>query len=166
MELCYRDSYARVKKALEGSGGKQLPAWNERTRFCRLWGNSIRNDGKWLHYPFKYRGKGAPGALALKKMAKLVPMRKIWAGELRPGAVIQTWKTKDLFQRVRKGEKPKKDPIYGIYLERGHSFIFIKYVDPRNPKKGMKVEDNGHHTQHKHPVKRGAWGFWVGANFS
>ena len=152
---CFRDSYARVRRASRRVSNMPLPGWNQNLQFCRLWGSLIRKDGAWLTYPEGYRGLGAPGALASIGMGSPVDQQGIWMGLLAPGAVLQTWRNRDDYDRVRNGQKP---------LSLGHSLVFLKYVWRGSAVVGMKVADNGFHG--RDTVTQGAWGFWTGANLT
>lgn len=151
--LCFRDSYARVRRASRRVASASLPLWNPNLEFCRLWGSLIRKDGAWTGFPEAYRGLGAPGALASRGWATILDKRKIWAGALKPGAVLQTWLVEADYDRVRQGGKPR---------HYGHSFIFLRYVVRGPGILGMKVADNGFHG--RRTVRPARWGFWVGAN--
>lgn len=153
--LCYRDSYRRVRFASRQVSHRPLSAWNGNSQFCRLWGSLIRNDGVWLTFPEAYRGLGAPGALASIGMGMPVDQQGIWSGWLSPGAVLQTWDTRADYEGVRRGEKT------GVF---GHSFVFLRYVWSGFAIVGMKVADNGYHG--RAIVKQSAWGFWTATNLT
>ncbi len=132
-----------------------LPPGNWDTRFCRIWGSLIRNDGSWKKLPGKYRGMGAPGAMEMTGMSQIIRGRQIWSGELRPGAVLQAWRTVQFFNDVKDGEKP--DWLLG------HSFVFIGYEFAKSGAiSGMRVADNGFHGNKI--VPKGYWQFLIGAN--
>jgi len=116
-KVCYLDSYIRLKKAGPISG-KSLPPFNDDSRFGRIWGSRIKKDDIWLTYPEMYRVMGAPCALAMAGWSKIIWKQQIWNGALLPGAVLQSWKSKDDYNDVKKGIIPS-----GI----GHSFVFIRY---------------------------------------
>ncbi len=151
--LCFRDSYARVRRASRRVSNMSMPAWDQRSEFCRLWGSLIRKDGAWGGFPEEYRGMGAPGALASRGWATILDKDRIWAGALIPGAVLQTWRVVADYHRVKRGEKPR---------HYGHSFVFLRYVKRGGGIFGMKVADNGFHG--RRTVRKGTWGYWVGAN--
>jgi hypothetical protein len=152
--VCFRDSYARVRRASRYvASTTPLPAWDQNLEFCRLWGSLIRKDGVWMDFPEKYRGLGAPGALASRGWATIIDQNGIWSGLLDTGAVLQTWRVRADHERVQQGKKP---------LHYGHSFVFREYVRRGSGIIGMKVADNGYHG--RRTVTPGTWGFWVGAN--
>lgn len=131
---CYRDSYKRIAHAAPQVGGHNLPPWNPYSRFCRIWGNLIQNDGAWARFPRAYRGLGAPGALAMAGWSQLIRGPKIWNGELRPGAVLQGWARPNFYPAVRDGKKPP-----GLL---GHSFVFIGYERTGSGIVGLRIADS------------------------
>ncbi|WP_372894707.1 LysM peptidoglycan-binding domain-containing protein [Stieleria sp.] len=151
--LCYQIAYNRVKAAAI-QVGVALPSLSSRTSFGRLWGSFINTKtNSWFNLPEKYRGKGAAGAMAYAKLGTLVEQQGIWAGNLKPGAVIQTWSTKSNYELVRDNKRPR-----GI----GHSFIFLRYSTSGGNIVGMHIADQGY--QGRNVLSRGHWGYWVGAN--
>lgn len=151
---CYRDSYKRIAHAAPQVGGRNLPPWSPYSRFCRIWGSLIQNDGAWVRFPREYRGLGAPGALAMAGWSQLIRGPKIWNGELRPGAVLQAWRKPEFYRAVRDGNKPA-----GLL---GHSFVFIGYERTGGGITGLRVADNGYHGNEIVRVSR--WPVLVGAN--
>jgi hypothetical protein len=156
--LCHRTCYARVREASRQTGGHVLPEinWEDKNSlddFALLWSSHIGDGKKWSTLPEKYRGKGAAGAMAWKGWGTLVEGKDIWAGKLKPGAVIQAWEDANDHDRVRDGKPPNGT---------GHSFIFLHYVRARSSITGMVIADQGY--QSRKPLKRGAYGYWVGAN--
>ncbi|WP_182871178.1 LysM peptidoglycan-binding domain-containing protein [Rhodopirellula sp. JC639] len=151
--LCYQVAYNRVKAAAN-QVGVALPPLSSRNSFGRLWGSFINTKtNSWFNLPEKYRGKGAAGAMAFAKLGTLVDQNGIWAGNLKPGAVIQTWSTKSNYELVRDNQRPR-----GI----GHSFIFLRYSTSGSTIDGMHIADQGY--QGRRVLARGKWGWWVGAN--
>jgi hypothetical protein len=120
-----------------------------------LWGSRLGDPPRdeWLNLPVEFRGKGAAGAMAWARLGKLVESVDIWAGALKPGAVIQTWKVAGDYERVRDGLDP-----HNI----GHSFIFLRYTRVGSGITGMRVADQGFISGRN--VRKGEWGYWVGAN--
>jgi hypothetical protein len=155
--LCHRTCYARVREA-SGQVGKKLPDinWDDKDNlddFAILWSSHIGDGKRWRTLPEKYRGKGAAGAMAMKGWGTLVEGPDIWAGKLRPGAVIQAWKKARDHDNVRDGNPPG---------DIGHSFIFLHYVKSGPSFTGMVIADQGY--QSRAPLKRTDYGYWVGAN--
>jgi hypothetical protein len=150
---CYETSYARVKQA-----GKQvgvtIPALYG-SNFGRLWGSLIASSA-YADLPEEYRGKGAAGAMAYGGYGTLVDQTGIWAGNLKPGAVIQVWKYMSYYELVRDGEQPPPNT--------GHSFVFLHYVRSGSMITGMVIGDQG--TQTGEVLTSTSWGFWVGANLT
>lgn len=153
---CYEDSYERIRHAAPHVGGHLLPPWNPYSRFCRIWGNLIRKDGAWARFPRAYRGKGAPGALAMAGWSQLIRGPQIWNGELRPGAVLQGWARPGFYPAVRDGHKP-----VGLL---GHSFVFIGYERSGGVITGLRVADNGFHRRTGGIVGVRQWPVLFGAN--
>lgn len=153
---CYEAGYARVKEASRQLGAAALPGTLENNnKFGRLWGSLIQFKNRWLKLPEEYRGKGAAGAMAWAGRGTLVEMEDIWAGKLKPGAVIQTWTNRDDFDRVQAG---------GSATDSGHSFIFLNYIYDGSAITGMAVADQGN--KDLKPLVQGVYGYWVGANLS
>lgn len=149
---CYEVCYARVRNATLKSDGFTLPAFNADDPFVALFGSLISSK-KWKDTPEEYRGMGAAGAMAWKGWGDLVTMHEIWAGKLKPGAVIQTWSDAADFDRVNKSEAP---------MSYGHSFIFMHYARKNNVIAGLVIADQGY--QNGKPLAKGDYGYWVAAN--
>jgi hypothetical protein len=151
---CYEVAYERARIAsLQVGDVSPLMNYNKNRMFCALWGSHIELP-KWRQLPDFYRGKGAPGAMVWDgRSSKLLEADRIWAGALRPGAVIQVWTDFNDYIRVVNGKKP---------LSYGHSFFHRRYVYKGSAISGMQVIDQGYHGDDI--VKRGRWGYWVAAN--
>lgn len=154
-DRCYEVSYDLVAKATKQAGGRPLPTYRTSLMFCAIWGSHI-DLARWREIPDVLRGRGAPGAMVGDGRAvNMMEADLIWAGKLKPGAVIQVWRHFGEYIRVLNGNKPS--------VNSGHSFIFRHYTHHRDGAiSGMKVTDNGYHGDNT--VPRGAWGYWVGAN--
>jgi hypothetical protein len=157
---CHRTCYARVREATGQIGGRKLPEinWDDKDNlddFAILWSSHIGDGKRWRTLPEKYRGKGAAGAMAWKGLGTLVEGPDIWAGKLKPGAVIQAWVDAKDHDKVRDG---KPDGVSG------HSFIFLHYVKSGSSITGMVIADQGY--QNGAPLKRSDYGYWVGANIN
>lgn len=75
-------------------------------------------------------GYGVGGALANGGEGTLVDNDRVWAGDLRPGAALQIWHTKDISK-------------LGKEIIGGHSQIFLNYTyDENGVIDGMEVFDN------------------------
>jgi hypothetical protein len=156
---CFAAAHARVKKATQQVCGVPLKELTEPPGpFARLWGslmgNNMEDRLEWLALPEEYRGKGAAGAMVWDGRGELVESGDIWAGKLKPGAVIQVWRDGRDPDRVKEGRVPESI---------GHSFIFLKYTKVGSGITGMKVADQGFFRVGQ-TVRRGDWGYWVGAN--
>jgi hypothetical protein len=157
---CHRTCYARVREASKQTGGQVLPDvnWDDKKNldpFAILWSSYTEDKDRWFALPEKFRGKGAAGAMAWKGWGTLVEQTDIWAGKLKPGAVIQAWGDAKDHDRVRDG-----NPEFAS----GHSFIFLHYVKSGSSITGMVIADQGY--QNGMPRKRGDYGYWVGANIN
>ncbi len=122
--------------------------------FHRIWGSLIRNDGRWERFPRKYRGTGAPGALAMKGWATILSPSDIWNGKLLPGAVLQAWPNRQIYRSV----------IHGNRAPIGHSFVFLGYERNGGRIINLRVADNGFHSRTGYIISRTTWGFLIGAN--
>jgi hypothetical protein len=151
---CYAVAFSRIRQSSNEVGGT-IPAWDNKSDFGRLWGSLIRPKKSWLKLPEKYRGKGAAGAVVFKGAGTLVDSVGIWAGKLKPGAVVQTWEDPKDFDRVRDGKSP---------LSYGHSFVFLNYTYTGAAISGMAIADQGY--QNAKPLKKGDYGYWVAANLT
>jgi hypothetical protein len=159
-DKCHRTSYGRVREASGQAGGQVLPNinWDEKEKlddFALIWSSHIGDGVRWKTLPEKYRGKGAAGAMAMKGWGTLVEGPDIWAGKLKPGAVIQAWKNAGDHDKVRDGDSR------GVS---GHSFIFLHYVKTGSSITGMVIADQGY--QSGSPLKRTKYAYWVGANIN
>jgi hypothetical protein len=155
---CHRTCYARVREASRQNGGTVLPEvnWDDKSSlddFAIIWSSHVGDGKRWRTLPEKYRGKGAAGAMAMKGWGTLVEGPDIWAGKLKPGAVIQAWIDAKDHDKVRDGNTD------GVS---GHSFIFLHYVRSGSSITGMVIADQGY--QNGYPLKRSDYGYWVGAN--
>lgn len=157
---CHRTCYARVREASKQTGGPILPDvnWDDKKNldpFAILWSSYTEDKKRWFALPEKYRGKGAAGAMAWKGWGVLVEQDAIWAGKLKPGAVIQAWVDAKDHDRVRDGNPEGAS---------GHSFIFLHYVRSGKTITGMVIADQGY--QNGSPLAKGDYGYWVGANIN
>ena len=156
---CHRTCYARVEEASRQTGGPAFPKvdWEDKKSltdpFVILWSSYLGAGKAWFDLPEKYRGKGAAGALAFKGWGTMVEAVDIWAGKLKPGAVVQGWVDAADYPLVRDGKAPKG---------KGHSFIFLHYVKSGTSITGMVIADQG--VQNGKPLAKGDYGYWVAAN--
>lgn len=157
-DTCYKNVYLRVSKGLPT---RQMPKWafqmplwkndlkrklwwSRRTKkeeiFLRLWGNLIQTAASktnWKDLPEAYRGYGCAGAAAWYwDDVSLVPGPKIWAGELKPGAVMQGWHKSKYYQQCKKGIQPSSSE--------GHAMVFVDYKKKNEKIIGIDVADNGY----------------------
>ncbi|HEA20166.1 hypothetical protein LCGC14_1216060 [marine sediment metagenome] len=107
--------------------------------FDNLYITATKNEPEWRNLPRRYRAKGNAGALAIGGLGEIIDTEGIWNGRLRPGALVQVWRLKEDYEKVRRGvEVLDFDPY-------GHSFIFLRYE--RNRKgviEGMRIADQGY----------------------
>lgn len=107
--------------------------------FHNLFVTATKTDPKWRNLPHKYRAKGNAGALAIADLGEMVDTEGIWNGKLRPGALVQVWRLKEDYERVRKGAKMSDFDPYG------HSFVFLGYERNRKGEiEGMRIADQGY----------------------
>jgi len=151
---CTDVSWERVTRAAGDVGVLPLFFFEKSSDVGRLWYSRIEPKSSWLRLPWLYRGQGAAGALAYAGFGGLVDGTGIWAGKLQPGAVIQAWKTKGDYYRVREGEEPQSY---------GHSFIFLNYVHSNTAITGMCIADQGFLGDRPF-VTRNEFALWFGAN--
>lgn len=161
---CYRAAYDRVNSAVKKvcGAGASLPPLDAFQPFDRLWASKTRTRdadpvASWRKLPAELRGKGAAGAMASIGMGALVDAAGIWAGKLRPGAVLQLWRRAGDFERVREGADPS-----GIDI--GHSVLFLEYVESAGGIVGMKVADQGTRWGDPHTLFREDFAYAVAAN--
>ena len=154
---CFRVCHARVREAGR-QVGVTVPELHERGAadpgtFSLLWGSHIGHTEEWKKLPLEYRGKGAAGAMAWAGLGELVDSAGIWAGKLKPGAVLQGWVVASDYERVRDGKEP---------TNLGHSFIFLNYARKGSAVTGLVIADQGY--QSDEPLVKGDYGYLVGAN--
>jgi hypothetical protein len=156
---CFDVAYKRVSEAVGQLGMAALPAIDNdpANTFDLLWASRIEHAAEWAKAPPDYRGKGAAGAMVWKGMGTLVDSTGIWAGKLKPGAVLQTWEAPKAFDRVRDGKSPGSI---------GHSFIFLNYIKKGSAITGIAVADQGQGAWSGDPMLRSEFSFWVGANLT
>jgi hypothetical protein len=157
---CYEASHARIAQAAREVSGDPLPPLDQHTPFGMLWGSHIGAierpaEGKaYIALPLEYRGKGGAGAMAYLGRARPVDYIGVWAGALQPGAIMQVWRYWADYVRVRDGEPANN---------KGHSFIFIRYVMSGSAIAGMLTADQGNHGVSE-VIKKSRYSFWAGAN--
>lgn len=125
--------------------------------FDNLYVTATKKDAKWRSLPKKYRAKGNAGALAIAGLGELVDTQGIWNGGLRPGALVQVWRLKKDYIRVRRGtEMDNFDPY-------GHSFVFLDYeLDEKGVIIGLRIADQGY--QSYRPLVPQDYEVWWGVN--
>jgi hypothetical protein len=151
---CYAVSHSRVNEASQQICHTSLPSLTAFQAFDRLWASKNDPANTWLHLPLAYRGKGAAGAMAQQGRGTIIEQAGIWAGQLLPGAVLQTWRVQADFALVRDGNTP---------TDIGHSFIFLEYVRTGNTIVGMRIGDQGTGWDDV-TLTQDTFGHWVGAN--
>lgn len=154
---CFQVAYDRVSEAYSQVCNAALPSMSAFAEFDRLW--AIKNDPQstWMAFPQQYRGKGSTGAMASISAGTLIDEKGIWAGNLEPGAVVQTWLTDAGYNAARDGNALPSGEI-------GHSFIFLEYV--RAPAiVGMRIADQGTGwSSATNGAVQSDFAFWVAAN--
>ena len=155
---CHRTCYARVREASGQVSKTKLPDinWDDKENlgyFAIIWSSHIGDGKKWRKLPEKFRGKGAAGAMAMKGLGTLVEGPEIWAGKLKPGAVIQAWKKAKDHDNVRDGNPQGAS---------GHSFMLSPLRQD-----GFGDHRHGHRRSglsKRRPAQETDYGYWVGAN--
>lgn len=168
-EDCFQAAYNRLNHIYK-QNAKKLPSNTDGSDFAFLWSSHCDNAVRWKKIDAKYRASGPPGSLVSKDLGELVNHDEIWAGNLKPGAIIQVWDIKDanerptgvrangvkVFNGIHKAEKVPK------YM--GHVFIFLKYErDVGNKIIGMRIADQGSGWD-TDIVKPSTFGLWIGVN--
>lgn len=152
---CYAVAYSRAN----GSGTKacgQFPKF-EKT-FKRIWESAVGSDDGWMKLPDNIRGAGPAGALSHAGWGDLVSQTDIWAGKLKPGALIQIWNTDAVAKKVKEGKT-----LSGYPEEYGHAFIFLSYEKANGKFVGMHIADQGT-SWSKQVVAPNEWAWWIASN--
>ncbi len=155
---CHQVCYDRIQSAIKKVCGEDaaLPELHTYDSFDRLWVSNPDPRVTWLKLDPQLRGKGPPGALASVGMGTMVGEGALWSGKLEAGAVVQVWKDREDFTRVKSGFPPPNP---------GRSFLFLGYEkDEKGKILGMRVADEG--LLSSKVVARADFGYWVGANLS
>ncbi len=107
--------------------------------FNNLYDTATKQKPEWQNLPRQYRAKGSAGAIAIAGLGELVDTEGIWNGKLRPGALVQVWRLRKDYKKVRNGvEILDFDPY-------GHSFVFLDYeLNEKGVIQGMKIADQGY----------------------
>lgn len=125
--------------------------------FDNLFDTATKADSEWRNLPRKYRAKGNAGALAIAGLGKMIDTKGIWSGKLRPGALVQAWRLREDYERVRRGAEILDFDPYG------HSFIFLGYeLDDKGVIQGLRIADQGH--QGYRPLVPRDYEVWWGVN--
>src|SRR5680860_64652 len=125
--------------------------------FDNLYITATKQDPEWRSLPLKYRAKGNAGAIAIAGLGELVDTEGVWSGELRPGALVQVWRLRKDYERVRRGTKMTNFDPYG------HSFVFLGYErDKKGEIQGLRIADQGY--QSYRPLVPRDYEVWWGIN--
>ena len=105
------NDYLLSKKYLYGRGN-----------FRAIWYSSFV-DFDWRKISPEYAGKGGAGAVESASLGKSINKEQIMLGFLKPGAVVQYWHKKEVYEKFANGE-------WNTFITRprGHSFIFLGYI--------------------------------------
>ncbi len=166
---CFQAAYNRLNHIYK-ENSKTLPSNTDGSDFAFLWSSHVDDADRWKKIDAKYRASGPPGALASKELGELVNHDEIWAGNLKPGAIIQIWDIYDA-KKVPTGVRANGVKVFnGIHKAEkvpdymGHVFIFLKYErDAANKIIGMRIADQGTGWDAE-IVKRSTFGLWIGVN--
>ncbi|MDT7828986.1 hypothetical protein RQM65_09960 [Pricia sp. S334] len=152
----YEDVYGRpfYKDLPDAIATKQLTPHQV---FNNLFITATKSDAEWRDLPFEYRAKGNAGAVAIAGLGELVDTEGIWSGKLRPGALVQVWRLREDYEKVRHGAEVLDFDPYG------HSFIFLGYeLDKKGAIKGLRIADQGY--QSYRPLVPRDYEVWWGVN--
>ncbi|MDX2046997.1 MAG: hypothetical protein SFU87_09425 [Chitinophagaceae bacterium] len=168
--LCFAVAKKRVDQAFKMVTGKGLADWipdsigtkylNARQAFDWIWGVNTQDNDMWRSL-YGLRACGSAGALKLAGLGEFKVESQVWRGELKPGAVVQTFVYSADYTKVFNGiDAPK---AYNNLASYGHSFIFLEYVkDPEGIITGMKVADQGF--LNGRVLNKDKFQVWFGAN--
>lgn len=152
----YEDVYGHpfYRDLLDSIATKQLTPHQV---FDNLFASASKPDKEWRSLPRKYRAKGNAGALAVAGLGDLIDTEGIWSGELRPGALVQVWRLRKDYEKVRQGAHISDFDPYG------HSFIFLNYeLDENGVIQGLRIADQGY--QSYRPLVPRDYEIWWGVN--
>ncbi len=155
-ENAYKTVYGRsfYKDLPDAIATKQL---TPNQVFNNLFATATTSGPEWRDLPREYRAKGNAGAIAIAGLGDLVDTEGIWSGKLRPGALVQVWRLREDYEKVRHGAAVLDFDPYG------HSFVFIGYVlDRMGAVKGLRIADQGY--QSYRPLVPRDYEVWWGVN--
>jgi len=155
-ENAYKEVYGRsfYKDLPDAIATKQL---RPHQVFNNLFATATTSGPEWRDLPREYRAKGNAGAIAIAGLGELVDTEGVWSGKLRPGAMMQVWRLREDYEKVRDGAAVLDFDPYG------HSFVFIGYVlDSRGAIKGLRIADQGY--QSYRPLVPTDYEVWWGVN--
>lgn len=167
---CFAVAKKRIDEAYRQVTGKSLysfisknlatPYLTAKQSFDWTWNLNTQNNEAWRSIP-GLRATGSPGAMKLARLADFKDENRIWAGELLPGAVVQTYVYASDFSKVLQGlDNPAEGNNLTSY---GHSFIFLEYVRDENGQiTGMRIADQGF--MNGDIVIKDDFQLWFGAN--
>jgi hypothetical protein len=168
--LCFAVAKKRVDQAFKMVTGKGLAEWipgsvgtkylSAKQAFDWIWGVNTQDNDMWRSL-YGLRACGSAGALKLAGLGEFKVESQVWRGELKPGAVVQTFVYSADYTKVFNGiDAPK---AYNNLASYGHSFIFLEYVkDPEGIITGMKVADQGF--LNGRVLNKDKFQVWFGAN--
>jgi hypothetical protein len=128
--VCTMASKSRIETALENRNEKLTFGTGKSEETYNIILQSM--IGKMADVDLEYRGTGAAGAVVYAGLATFVPEADIWAGKLRPGALIQVWGSTAAYDMLRqaeitdaKGQKRRITKDDADYY--GTSMVFVSY---------------------------------------
>ena len=155
-EKAYEDVYGHpiYQDLSQKIATKQL---TPRQVFNNLYDTTTKLEPEWQNLPRQYRAKGSAGAIAIAGLGELVNTRGIWNGKLRPGALVQVWRLRKDYEKVRNGAEILDFDPYG------HSFVFLGYeLDKKGVIQGLRIADQGY--QSYRPLVLSDYEVWWGIN--
>jgi hypothetical protein len=161
-DLCYMATQRRFEGGTSHATGKgfALPKGTSKKVFDAIISTSIADIQS---VEEQYRGTGAAGALVYSGKGTFVSDADIWAGQLKPGAAMQVWRSKAAYDLLVQGEvAQKKGKARAITKDDadfyGTSYVFLRYEGTNNETLVVR-----HHSGvETHP--KSDWAVWIAAN--
>jgi len=158
---CTIATQERIKRGYRLASGKSLELTKEDLSKFNIILQSIPN--RMLDVDLQYRGTGAAGAMVYIGKATFVSEADIWAGHLKPGAVLQGWWNQKDFDLLRAGEitegkQKRRLQDTDISVLAGSSFVFVRYDTDTNERMLIR------HMGSTEWVSKSSYAVWVAAN--
>ncbi len=159
--VCTMATKERIHRGHRLAAGKGLELGKEELNTFNIILQSV--PGRMLDVEERFRGAGAAGAMVYAGMGEFISEADIWAGKLKPGAVIQGWWNRADYDLLRAGEitegkKKRRLKDTDISLIAGSSMVFVRYDTETNER--ILVRHYGN-TEWK---SKSSFAVWVAAN--